>query len=66
MGEITAKLFAREGAKVVATDLQEDKLKTVVDNINTVANTTLFLASDEAAFINGSEIVIDGGYTVIK
>ena len=34
MGEITAKLFSREGAKVVATDLQEDKLKTVVDNIN--------------------------------
>ena len=34
MGEITAKLSAREGAKVVATDLQEDKLKTVVDNIN--------------------------------
>ena len=28
-----------------------------------VANAILFLASDEASFINGAELVIDGGYS---
>jgi NAD(P)-dependent dehydrogenase (short-subunit alcohol dehydrogenase family) len=28
-----------------------------------VANATLFLVSDEANFITGTEIVVDGGYT---
>ena len=28
-----------------------------------VANAVLFLASDEASFITGSELAVDGGYT---
>ncbi len=28
-----------------------------------VANAVLFLASEEALFMTGSEVVVDGGYT---
>ncbi len=33
-GAVEAKIFAEEGAKVVATDMQEELLNTVVDEIN--------------------------------
>ncbi|MFE7083586.1 SDR family NAD(P)-dependent oxidoreductase [Priestia megaterium] len=34
MGEAEARLFAKEGAKIIATDLQKELLKKVVDDIN--------------------------------
>lgn len=34
MGAVTAQLFAKEGAKVIATDVQLDKLQEVVNGIN--------------------------------
>ncbi len=30
-----------------------------------VANAVLYLASDEANFVTGTELVIDGGYTAV-
>src|SRR5690554_4711851 len=35
MGAAEAQLFAREGAKVVATDIQEEKLQQIVESIKT-------------------------------
>ncbi|MDD7886799.1 SDR family oxidoreductase [Flavivirga sp. 57AJ16] len=34
-----------------------------IGNPDEVANTVLFLASDEASFIMGTELLVDGGYT---
>ena len=31
--------------------------------VREVANATLFLASDEASFITGTTLMVDGGYT---
>ena len=39
MGLATAKLFSDEGAKVVVTDLDNEKIKSVVDEISDVGNT---------------------------
>jgi len=32
--------------------------------VDDIANAILFLASDEAAYITGQELVVDGGYLV--
>ena len=34
-----------------------------IGTVEDIANGVLFLASDEASFMTGSELVIDGGYT---
>ncbi len=35
-----------------------------VGNVEDVANAALFLASDEAKWITGANLVVDGGFTI--
>ena len=55
-GRATALTFAREGAKVPL----RKRMGTAWD----VANAALFLASDEANFITGAALPVDGGMSV--
>ncbi|MEH6682719.1 MAG: SDR family oxidoreductase [Sediminicola sp.] len=54
--------------KAVTTDEAKDHLAsaTALQRLGTpdeIAKTVLFLASDEASFITGTELLVDGGYT---
>lgn len=46
MGEATARLFAREGAKLIVADLLEHEGKAVADSINAAGGEAMFVALD--------------------
>ncbi|WP_118974934.1 SDR family NAD(P)-dependent oxidoreductase [Taibaiella koreensis] len=62
MGEATATLFAAEGASVLLTDIQEEKLRSVVGRIRLEGNTADFIihdVSNEASWQKVVETAID-------
>lgn len=46
MGAVEAKMFAKEGAKVLLTDMREEKLKGVVDEIKADGGTADYIVHD--------------------
>ncbi|MCH2450179.1 MAG: glucose 1-dehydrogenase [Gracilimonas sp.] len=62
MGAVEARLFAQQGAKVVATDIQKDKLDNVVKEINDNDGEAIAVELDitsEDAWANAVKIALD-------
>ena len=55
IGLETAKQFLAEGARVAVTGTNPEE----------IAKAVVFLASDEASFTVGSELIIDGGMSTL-
>ena len=64
IGLATAKRFAAEGARVFITGRRQEQLGRVGD-LGDIAAAALFLASDDASFIAGTELFVDGGQAQI-
>lgn len=58
MGAAEAILFALEGAKVIVTDVQEEKLKAVVDQIVAAGGTAQYIVHDVSSEKSWDEVVI--------
>lgn len=57
MGRATAKLFAKEGAKVVVTGRNEERAKAVVDDIKAAGGEAMYLLGDAADITFCEDIV---------
>lgn len=55
----SAKRNAQAGRAAILRDTPMGRLGTAEE----IARAIIFLASDDASFVNGSELVVDGGYT---
>lgn len=63
---MTSRLTRRYGSeKAVADALAKHYLRGRIGTPEEIAAAALFLASDEAAFVNGSDFLVDGGYTAV-
>ena len=61
IGLATARMFAEAGAAVALVDIS----KAVMERAEEIASAVLWLCSDLAGFAIGSQVVMDGGYTII-
>ena len=63
---MTSRLTRRYGSeKAVSAALAKYYLRGSIGRPEEVAATAVFLASDEASFVNGSDMLVDGGYTAV-
>ncbi|OIV95347.1 hypothetical protein TanjilG_07503 [Lupinus angustifolius] len=63
---LTCKVLNVEPHEVEAHSSYEANLKGVVLKAKHIAEAALYLASDEAAYISGHILVVDGGFSVVK
>jgi 3alpha(or 20beta)-hydroxysteroid dehydrogenase len=56
---MTRAVMDETGRKYVANKVPLKRMGTAED----IADTVAFLASDESSYVNGAEIVLDGGVT---
>lgn len=63
---MTSRLTSRYGSeKAVSDALAKHYLRGSIGTPDEIAAAALFLASDDAAFVNGSDFLVDGGYTAV-
>ncbi|KAH7838075.1 hypothetical protein Vadar_021687 [Vaccinium darrowii] len=63
---LSCKAYNLEPSEVEANSCALGNLKGVVLKARHIAEAALFLASDEAAYISGHNLVVDGGFTVVN
>jgi NAD(P)-dependent dehydrogenase (short-subunit alcohol dehydrogenase family) len=69
-GPIETPIFGKLGiSKNAADDFLKDAASHIplqrIGNVDEVAGTAVFLASEDASFITGSEIAVDGGFAQV-
>lgn len=62
---LTCRVFNLEPDQVEANSCSQANLKGVVLKASHIAEAALYLASDEAVYISGHNLVVDGGFSVV-